>query len=256
MLIQPGTKILLAGTSTIDAYNPDFALAQYNYTDGSLDTNFNGTGILVQDLGNREAEGFGTAIQADGKIIVAGSAYDDANLQSFMVARYLPTGILDPSFGTNGVVITVLGTNSSGATAIALQPDGKILVGGRARPGSDDDFAVLRYTTNGLLDTTWNGTGKVLTGIGPSDDQLHSVKVQSDGKVIAAGGSSFPPADKFTMARYTTTGALDNSFGSFGRVATQFGSGTVDIAVGMALQSDGKIVLAGLDAPSSLSDID
>lgn len=313
MVIQPGTKILLAGTSSTDFYNPDFALARYNYTDGSLDTTFNGTGILIQNLGNRAAEAHGAAIQADGKIIVAGScdlgfdsavaicrlnpsgdldtsfgdagkvistigaehseadaialqpdgkiviagsAYDDADLQSVMVARFLPTGILDPSFGTNGFVITPLGTNSSSASAIALQPDGKIVVGGQARPGSDLDFAVLRYTTNGVLDTTWNGTGEVLTGVGPSDDTLNSLKIQSDGKIIAAGGSYFPPVDKFTMVRYTTTGTLDSSFGSFGRVATEFGSGTLDFASGMALQSDGKMVLVGVDASPALSDED
>lgn len=313
MILQPGTKILLAGTTSTDFYNPDLALVRYNYTDGSLDTTFNGTGILIQNLGDRQAEALGTAIQADGKIVVAGrcylgfdnavaicrlnpsgdldtsfgaagkvisqlgdesseadavaiqadgkiiiagSAYNGADLQSFMVARFLTTGALDPSFGTNGVVITPLGTNSSFASAIALQSDGKILVGGQARPGSDEDFAVLRYTTNGTLDTTWNGTGEVLTGIGPSDDTLYSLKVQSDGKVIAAGGSYFPPIQKFAMARYTSSGALDSSFGSFGRVATEFGSGTLDVATCMALQPDGKIVLAGVDAPSSLSDLD
>jgi len=313
LVVQPGTKLLLAGTTSSDYYNPDFALARYNYSDGSLDTNFNGNGILVQDLGNREAQALGTAIQSDGKIVVAGkcdlgngtavalcrfspsgdldpsfgvggkliSTIGDgiseadavaiqpdgkiivagdtygSNPQAFMLARFLPTGILDPFFGTNGVVVTTVGTNGSSATAIALQSDGKILVGGHGSSGADDDFAVVRYTTNGILDTSWNGTGKVLTGIGPGDDSLYSLKIQTDGKIIAAGGSTFPASTaKITMVRYNSNGTLDNSFGSFGRVATQVGSGGLDIATAMALQSDGKIVLAGLTASASLIDAD
>lgn len=315
MVVQPGLKLLLAGTTSTENYfNPDFALVRYNYSNGALDTNFNGTGILIQDAGSREAEAFGTAVQPDGKIVVAGKcdlgiesavalcrfdasgeldpsfgvggkvvciigeeaseadavaiqpdgkiivagyAIDQLNRAEIMVARFLPTGILDPLFGTNGIVLTLVGTNYSSASAIAVQADGKILIGGSSKPGADTDFTVLRYTTNGVLDTSWNGTGKVFTGIGPSDDGLYSIKVQADGKVIAAGGSQFPsPQYKITMVRYNTNGTLDSSFGTFGRVAISVGSGTVDIATAMTLQSDGRIVLAGLTAPTGLTDAD
>jgi uncharacterized delta-60 repeat protein len=303
LAIQSGARILLAGTSQLEPCESDFALVSYNWSDGSLNTNFNGTGILVTDVGNRQAEakttavqsdgkmvaagyfvtgcgngngvalcrfnpdgtldpGFGSGgkvtatigpgsseadamiIQPDGKIVIAGNA-EDGNNYSSMVARFLANGALDNSFGTGGSVITLSGTNGSSANALALQPDGKILVGAQVSVNAND-MAIIRYNPDGSLDTNWNGTGKVFTAIGSQRDQLSAVAVQTDGKVIGAGYSSFAGSDKFMMFRCNTNGTLDSTFGSFGRVVTQVGSAGVDLAYAMAFQPDRKIILAGL----------
>jgi uncharacterized delta-60 repeat protein len=303
LAFQSGARILLAGTSQLEPCESDFALASYNWSDGSLNTNFNGTGILVTNIGNRQAEakatavqsdgkivaagyfvtgcgngngaalcrfnpdgtldpGFGSGgkvtatigpesseadamiIQPDGKIVIAGNAYDGNNYSS-MVARFLPNGALDNSFGTGGSVITVNGTNGSSANALALQPDGKILVGAQVSVNAND-MGIIRYNPDGSLDTNWNGTGQFFTAIGSQRDQLSAVAVQTDGKVIGAGYSSFAGSAKFMMFRCNTNGTLDSTFGSFGRVVTQVGSAGIDAAYAMTLQPDRKIILAGL----------
>jgi len=313
LAIQPGPHILLAGTSPPEVCESHFALVSYNWSDGSLNTNFNGTGILVANVGNRQAEakaaavqsdgkivaagyfftgcaigngvalcrfnpdgtldpGFGSGgkltaaigpgsseadamvIQPDGKIVIAGNAYD-GNGYSSMVARFLPNGVLDNSFGTGGSVITVSGTNGSSAKALALQPDGKILVGAQVSVNAND-MAIIRYNPDGSLDTNWNGTGKFFTGIGSRSDQLSAVAVQTDGKVIGAGYSTFVSSDKFMMFRCNPNGTLDSTFGSFGRVLTQVGSVGIDAAYAMTLQPDRKIILAGVSLGGTFASLE
>lgn len=304
MVIASGPAIFQVGSGQATPCESDVVLARYNWADGSPDTNFNGTGVLVNNFGNRVAQAnavalqsddkivvagsyqtgcsgggevalcrlnvdgtldpsfgnggrlvmaFGTAIsaanalviQSDGRIVITGTAYDGTNY-STLVARFLPNGLLDSSFGNGGSVITSIGTNSSTPSCITLQEDGKILVAAQANMNGND-FAILRYTTNGALDASWNGTGKLLTVIGSGGDLMSAIAVQLDGKVIVSGGSEIGAA-KFSMIRCASNGALDNSFGSLGRVATEIGSGTQDIGYGMVLQPDQKIVLAGADA--------
>jgi uncharacterized delta-60 repeat protein len=303
LAIQSGSLLVLAGTRAIgSACENDFVVARYNYSDGSLDTSFYGSGILVTNLGNREAganaavvqpdgkiviagycvntcganvlalcrlnpdssfdPSFGSGgrlitsispqpgnleapvvvIQPDGKLVVAGMAYDGMN-NSLTVARFLTNGVMDGSFGIGGSVTNIVGTNGSSPNAITLQSDGKIVVSASAL-FSGNDIAILRYNTNGTPDTTWNGTGKLLTVIGSSGDSMAALAIQSDGKIIDAGASSFS-GSKFSMLRCATNGALDNSFGTFGKVATSIPNQLISGSYGMALQPDHKIILAG-----------
>ena len=132
------------------------------------------------------------------------------------------------------------------AYAVAIQSDGKIVAAGE----STDNFAVVRYTTAGVLDTTFSTDGKVTTAIGSREDAAYAVAVQSDGKIVAAGkgdsgtAQEDPNAD-FAVVRYTTAGALDNGFSTDGKVITDIGTNSVDEARAVAIQSDGKIVVAG-----------
>jgi uncharacterized delta-60 repeat protein len=155
------------------------------------------------------------------------------------LARYTAAGTLDRSFGTGGKVLANLGARSdSWARAAAVQPDGKIVAAGAMGPrGRGGRFALVRFTRGGKLDPSFGKKGKVLT----RDGQAGAVAIQPDGKVVAAGYRG----NGFALTRLTARGSLDRTFGSGGSVATGFGSGSNAFATALAIQSDGKLVVAG-----------
>ena len=134
------------------------------------------------------------AIQTDGKIIVIGTLDSD-----FTLLRYTSAGVLDTIFGTSGIVITDIGTGTADqANSVVVQPDGKIVVAG----SSASDFAVLRYTSAGVLDTTFGTSGKKVVDIGTGTaDQADCVAIQPDGKIVVAGNRRFAGDDDFAMIR-------------------------------------------------------
>ena len=184
--IQNG-KIVVAGTSLHGA-DGNFALARYN-PDGSLDTSFSGDGIQTSDFGVRH-DAHAVAIQADGKIVVAGvSDSDDGN---FALARYNDDGTLDPSFSGDGWQTTDFGGRDYGHS-MALGADGRIVVAGE----SAVDFALARYNPDGTLDTSFSGDGKTTTDFGGLD-RAFDLALQPDGKIVAAGTHN----GTFALARY------------------------------------------------------
>jgi uncharacterized delta-60 repeat protein len=223
--IQSDGKIIVAGTSA-----DYFSLARYT-TAGLLDTSFSDDGVSGY-FSSPHGSAYSVAIQSDGKIVVAGFSTDNKN---FDLARYTTTGVLDTSFDGDGKVTTDFGS-VDGAYSVAIQSDGKIIVAGF----SNNDFALARYTTAGVLDTSFDGDGKVTSDLGGRDIG-RSVVIQSDGKIVVVGEVS---NNNYALARYTTTGVLDTSFDGDGKVTTDFGS--VDVAYSVAIQSDGKIVVAGV----------
>jgi uncharacterized delta-60 repeat protein len=150
-------------------------------------------------------------------------------------------GTLDSSFGTGGKVLTgfVRGADAA-ATGIALQPDGKIVAAGH---GGDWDFALARYTISGKLDPSFGSGGKVLTDLGDEDDQATAVAVQKDGKIVAAGQTGYKSTQHLALARYTTGGKLDPSFGNGGKVALA----NMHKAHAVVIQAQGRIVVANCD---------
>jgi uncharacterized delta-60 repeat protein/LPXTG-motif cell wall-anchored protein len=237
--IQSDGKIIVVGDNMTDV-----EVVRYN-TDGSLDTTFGTSGKVTTDIGTSSTDtANAVAIQSDGKIVIAGSSGSLAlNSGNFAVMRYNADGSLDTTFDTDGKVTTDIGTNTSDtANAVAIQSDGKIVVAGTS--GSSGDFAVVRYTTSGALDTTFDTDGKVTTDIGTNtNDTANAVAIQSDGKIVVAGTSGSP--GDFAVVRYTTSGALDTTFDTDGKVTTDVGTNTNDTAKTVAIQSDGKIVVAG-----------
>ncbi|MEQ1860763.1 MAG: hypothetical protein ABMA13_12585 [Chthoniobacteraceae bacterium] len=149
-------------------------------------------------------------------------------------------GDLDPFFGSAGVVKTSITTGIDRVRDVALQKDGAIVVAGETLTFPGGDFAVARYTSGGVLDPAF---GVVTTDFAGGLDAGSSVAVQSDGKVIVAGHAETGTGDNFAVARYTSAGTLDLTFGVGGKVMTAVG--TNSRALGVALQSDGKIVVAG-----------
>jgi len=234
--VQPDGKIVAAGYSLKDAFR--FALARYN-ANGSLDSSFGSGGKLTTAIPAGVADA--VAVQLDGKIIAAGISFDPAAVNRFALVRYKPDGSLDTSFGSTGKVTTTFGSGNSFASAVALQPDGKILAAGQARTGSDYVFALGRYESNGSLDPTFGSGGKV---VGPYAAGGLALALQPDGKIVTAGLGPDALDAEFVLVRYDKDGLLDMSFGSHGRVGTALG-GNFGSARGVALQADGKIVAAG-----------
>ena len=241
LAIQPDGKIVAAGYSSAPA-GSDFALARYD-VDGSLDGTFGFLGKVVSDFcGDERAEG--VVVQADGKIIVAGTT----DFTDFLLVRYTAEGLIDSTFGTFGKVTTDFGGLEQLA-AIATNPaDEKIIAVG----SGGSAWMLARYNpTNGSLDTTFDGDGKVVTPwVGQT--QARHLAVRSDGRFVVAGFNDATGFDAdAVLVAYTSTGQLDATFGG-GKVFPDFGGN--DVTTVVAIQEDGKVVTAGGMSGSNLSD--
>lgn len=193
-------------------------------------------------------EAHAIAVQPDGKIVVAGRSLNalENGTWVFAVARYLPTGALDPAFGQGGRVVTAIGANGAEAYGVAVQPDGKIVLAGRSFTRPADAlpvFALARYNPDGSLDPTFGQGGSVTSGVG-TEGTARAVAVQPDGKIVAAGAGTFDGNANFAVVRYNPDGALDEAFGTGGLTTIDF-AGAEDVSRGVAIRPDGKIAVAG-----------
>ena len=242
--VQPDGKILVGGYSYTGA-SYDFALTRYN-SDGSLDTTFGGgDGIVTTPMGSGNDLARSITLQTDGKILVGGSSYNGAN-DDFALTRYNSDGSLDTTFGGgDGFVTTPVGIGIDQGESIALQADGKILIGGTSY-AADTKVALIRYNIDGSLDTTFGGgDGIVATSVGTLFDNANSITLQADGKILVAGGSWSGSTDDFGITRYNIDGTLDTTFGGGdGKVTTAVGAGDEQI-YSITVQADGKILAAG-----------
>ncbi|MDO9103726.1 MAG: hypothetical protein Q7U57_02065 [Methylovulum sp.] len=244
--VQDDGKILVAGTSKDDAH-AYFALARYN-SDGSLDTGFDGDGKVVTNI-DSDSVGGSVTVQADGKILVAGTSWNSVGTGNFALVRYNANGSLDSSFDGDGKVTTDFG-NPSGGSSVTMQADGKILVAGTSWNnggihGTVGDLALVRYNPNGSLDTSFDGDGKVTTDLGDLD-WGQSVTLQVDGKILVTG-SSYDDGNNvnFSLVRYNPDGSLDTGFDGDGKVTTDFDPTFSDEGYFVTVQADGKILVAG-----------
>jgi uncharacterized delta-60 repeat protein len=232
---------VVAGYSS-NGSNYDFALVRYN-TNGSLDTTFGTGGIVITSMGSGYDIAYALGIQSDGRIVVAGSSYNGSNYD-FALVRYNTDGSLDTTFGIKGIVTTPIGSDDDEALALGIQSDGRILAAGKSPNGSNYDFALVRYNTNGSLDTTFGTDGIVTTPIGSGWDYANALGIGSDGRILAAGKSFNGSNYDFALVRYNADGSLDTTFGTSGIVTTPIGSyDTYAIALGIG--SDGRILAAG-----------
>lgn len=212
---------------------------------GALDATLGGEGRVTTDFGGRSDGADDVAIQADGKIVAAGSGFPaEVRPVDFALARYNRDGTLDATFGDGGKVLTTFEPNSiDGANAVVIQPDGKIVAAGLTRSGPSKEFAVARYLPNGSLDASFDGDGLVVTPISPGEDIVFDLAVQADGKLIAAGWSS-PGGFDVAMARYNPDGRLDSSFDGDGILVAPFRPAST-YASHVLVQPDGKILTGG-----------
>lgn len=256
LVLQPDGKIVAFGSSDLGImYNSVFAMARYN-ADGSLDAGFDGDGITTLDIANGP-EGIVTGLlQPDGKLIAVGKSNSFAG-DFYALVRYLPNGTLDATYGTGGIALTPIPALPAASDQLAdakRLPDGKVVTAGgltyTTMPyGTNTDFVLGRFNSNGSLDTTFgNSSGWAVHDLhAGANDYAFALAVQPDGKLVAAGRSfGFGGADSdFSLARYDANGSLDATFAGDGTVRTDLFSGSTDVAFGLARQSDGKFVVAG-----------
>ena len=238
--IQADGKIVLGGRSEKDG-NSDFAIARY-LSNGTLDSSFASGGQRLTPIGDAGDFGLALAIQPDGKILQFGNAALGATGTDFALVRYLTDGSLDPDFGTSGIAtFNFAGSSFDLAGDLLIQPDGKIVLGGE----SNDNFAFIRCLANGALDSSFGIDGKVLIDFG-GQDGIHGIALQPDGKIVACGESFTTNGNslEFAVARLDTDGELDPGFNGSGGQLIGFGP-SAEIANGITVQSDGKIVIVG-----------
>jgi uncharacterized delta-60 repeat protein len=245
-----GNPISKNGSITITPRTSSAILAGYTQAinfDGMLDQTFGSGGSTLASLGDRTVTvAQALALQPDGKLVVAGYSRV-SGINQLMVARYTAAGILDLTFGTNGSTLTALGDGIFAiAQALALQPDGKLVVAGYVQVGGNNQLVVARYTPSGLLDLSFGTNGSTLTPLGDgSDTRANALVLQNDGKLVVAGYARVGGNNQLVVARYTTAGILDLSFGTNGSTLTPLGDGSDTRANALVLQNDGKLVVAG-----------
>lgn len=212
--------------------------------DGVLDPNFGG-GIVTTGfagpVGPRPALLSSVALQPDGRVVAVGHSNDMTSTVSgldMVIARYEVDGSLDPKFGNGGRVVTNLGGHELAKDVVVL-PDGRILVVGEAsRPAS---MLAVQYLSDGSLDPSFGSGGVARYGF-PGHPEATAVALQTDGQIVICGNTS-TPFPKMTVLRLSSNGALDEGFGSSGIVTMP--SGSAGFAFDLAIQADGKIVVAG-----------
>lgn len=251
--VQADGKIVVGGNSQIGGAPHDYVVLRFT-SDGVLDTTFNGTGITSSPIGADDDTVSAMALQSDGRILLAGNVELAPAVYDFALARFNTNGSLDPTFNGTGKVTTDLGGSLDLLEDMVMQPDGKIIVVGQSNNGSVQDWALVRYNTDGSLDSGLAGDstpgdsfgtgGKVFTDQGGNSETAKRVAVQPDGKIVVAGSATNGTNVDFGIARYHANGNLDTTFNATGKVVTSVGTGN-DNCNGMALLPDGKILLCG-----------
>ncbi|MGH7177175.1 MAG: delta-60 repeat domain-containing protein, partial [Tepidisphaeraceae bacterium] len=206
---------------------------------GALDKSFSSDGKATVDIGARVVmTARDVAVQSDGKTVIAGIATESGKSEEFVVARLNLDGSPDVTFGPSGtgIVRTDVSGGRDFAACVAIQPDGKIVVAG----DSAGRFGVVRYLSNGSLDKTFNGDGKLTIDFdffGAND-----IALQSDGKIVLVGATLSGAVD-FAVARLNENGLLDGSFDGDGKKVIGFGSR--DVAEAVTIDGAGNIIVAG-----------
>ena len=249
MALQPDGRIVVVGQ---DGSNSSgiVALARYN-SNGGLDTSF-GTGGKVTISVGAASSAAAVALQSDGRIIVGGSYFTapgPSGNQNFLLLRYNFDGSLDTSFGFHGVVTTDFFGTADFVSDLAIRPDGRIVVAGTATNAANTAlfFAIAQYDSNGSLDPSFGSGGKVTTdfvSIGGSIPNTSAMLLQTDGRVVVVGATLTSGNLDFALSRYNGDGNLDATFGTGGKVITDF-VGLSDIATDIAIQADGRYVVVG-----------
>ena len=240
LIALPGNKLLATGNYKKNGrFVPH--ITRYN-ADGSIDNSFasNGTGIADDTT---SISIFSAVQQTDGKVIVCGDYYNGTGY-NFRLVRFKADGSVDSSFGSNGRVNTAVGNGSSDNIGrnILLQPDGKIILAGNTYINGNSDFIVLRYKTNGVLDSSYGTNGMTVTAIGNQSDNAYAIAMQQDGKVIHVGDHYDGTLWSLAVLRYDTSGHLDNTFGTLGQVVMPLGTGDI-YGYSVLVQGSQKIVV-------------
>ena len=245
VIIQTDGKIVVAGYAATETI-AKIAVVRYN-SNGTLDTSFGSDGKVTTEVGSIGALANSVDIQSDSKIVVAGYMETESESYDFVVVRYNINGSLDTSFDTDGIVTTETGSFADMAYSINIDANQKIVVSGITSTVDNLCFAVLRYNSDGTLDTTFDTDGIATVDFG--DDVWVSCvsAIQADNKILIAGSIAVNGYLDFAVARLNSNGSLDTPFGTNGKVITDISTSNDDddYLNGVALQSNGEIVVAG-----------
>lgn len=241
--LQPDGGIVVAGFAVLVPSGIEQFVAARLLYDGTLDPDFGNGGVVGAAFGTRDARAAAVALQPDdGAVVVAGWARNSAN-RDVAVVRYTAAGVLDPTFGNGGKAVLAVGLNNDEATAVAVQPDGRIVFAGYASDGSAFDFLAGRLTSVGTPDASFNGSGVRRVSTSDGVEQANALLLASDGGVVLAGQSKVNGNLRFALARLDASGVPDAAFGAGGVVTTPIG----ELAEGRALVplSRGRLLVAG-----------
>ncbi|MFT3892412.1 MAG: choice-of-anchor Q domain-containing protein [Anaerolineales bacterium] len=213
---------------------------------GSLDTTFDGDGLVTTSISNYADEARAVTVQGDGKIVIAGRSGGYGDVSNSFLARYNADGSLDTSFGNNGIVVMDFAGGDDGIAALAIQSDQKILATGYASTvGGSVELAVARYNTDGTLDAGFGLDGKVITVIGNEDDYASDIVIQPDNRIVVVGGKNIGTANEdIALVRYHPDGSLDATFG-LGGIVVYGSDNNGEIGASVDIQQDGKLVVGG-----------
>ncbi|MGB9990125.1 beta strand repeat-containing protein [Pseudoduganella rhizocola] len=249
-VVLPGGKLLTVSyiDSAINGDNYSIYLTRNN-ADGSVDTSFGG-GTGRVEIPTAYAAVTAPVVQADGKVLVSVST--PGSPSDIKVLRLNADGTLDTAFGSGGSVVVGVASANDTPRQILLQADGKIVVAGTGNGGasSTNDFALLRLNADGTLDTSFNGSGKLVVPVGTGPDSANAAVLQADGKIVVAGTVGSGSAADYGLVRINADGTLDSSFGTGGKQVLAVGPGG-DAAYVLTLQADGKLIAAGYSRSGS-----
>jgi uncharacterized delta-60 repeat protein len=242
-VVQADDKLVAAGAAQDGGGFREGVVVRY-VIDGTLDTTFGTTGIVRTPLGSADGGFTDVLLDPDGNLVTVGSV--EGEVVHGVIARYLPTGALDPAFGSGGITRTDLGDVRF--NGVARQADGKLVAVGSVDLGATEDVVVVRFDADGTIDTTFGGgDGIVITPVGTENDVGTAVLVQPDDRIVVSAtvhSSVFPTTEKPTLIRYLPDGTLDGGFASGGMVMG-FLVGSATSAEDVLRQPDGKLVVAG-----------
>ncbi|OWY20744.1 T9SS C-terminal target domain-containing protein [Sphingobacteriales bacterium UPWRP_1] len=252
IVLQPDQKILATGVALTASFTGELKVLRLN-TNGTPDMSFGTNGVFAY-AGSGETYGYALALTADGKIIVGGIYFNVETdyTADMLLIRLDQSGNLDPDFGTNGVVIAPLSPFDDYLQALAIQPDGKIVVSGTVAETVGFELrnapSIIRFLENGQLDTGFGTNGVVKFTPEAIDNELTSCIVQPDGKIVASGHFEAPFIGfsnfDILVVRVNENGTPDTTFGTNGKVITPVNGG-VDDAFGMDTDNQGNIYVAG-----------
>ena len=248
--IQPDGKIVATGYSG-NSPEADLVVLRFNQ-DGSLDSTFSDDGKIILPLSTSADVGEDILVQPDGKIVVAGYSFT-SSISNFTVLRFNPDGSMDNTFDTDGIAMTTINGWGALARAMVRQPDGKIVLAGSYIGPNPRDFAVVRFNSDGSLDSSFGSGGKVTTPIGNSSDEAYGIALQPSGKLVVAGFSASATVEDFSIVRYNTDGSLDSTFNGDGKILTPINGNSIDEATSVISQPYGKIIVAGISIDSTNS---
>ncbi len=247
---QSNSKLVVAGlvSNTSVPQSTAIGITRYN-SNGSLDNSFGNLGQVTTLINGNNSSGSSMKVLPNDEFVIAGNSFPSSSTSQFALATYDPNGKL---LNQNSFHLTKNPTNADFANSVAVQKDGKFVISGTTKAAVTSKFAIVRTNSDTSLDKTFGNNGIVIFNFGGTDDECFAVAIQQDGKIVVAGYTAITAKSQFAIARLNSNGTFDETFGTSGKVVFNF-AGNRAQAKSLVLQSDGKIIVAGLTSTGPIS---